>query len=344
MKREGSEGPWPKFNLPEQHMISSHDREYLYTPEDRYTQGQWQDARPRQQAPYGYRSDVDEGLASSRRPRQRHLSPRRATRARSPSRESVPRYNGKFEFANFKLQFDCMAEDHGWSYIEMGKKLNRCLVDEARGVLGTLHSGDATDYHALCKALDSLHSTPGGKALIQAQLHRILRPAGQSAAAFGREVKRLGKKAYPQGNDEALIASFIRGLNDDELRKYVQLQMPASLDDAIEQACIYQAVDGEYGASAVRKPKLVAAAKSEEPAKTPWEQRIGELEKKLDSVLKLLDTPADKPNPQTGRFNSQVECWVCHQKGHIAPVCPQRQDMRSSARFVGTTPEDAPPP
>jgi hypothetical protein len=136
----------------------------------------------------------------------------------------------------------------------MGKKLSRCLVDEARGVLGTLRSHETTDYNALCKALDALHCTPGGKALVQAQLQHILRPAGQNAATFGREIKRLGKKAYPSGNDEALIASYIRGLNDDELRKYVQLKMPSSLDEAIEQACIFQTVEGDGSLSMARKP------------------------------------------------------------------------------------------
>ena len=113
--------------------------------------------------PSAYSSDSDdcEPQHSRRRERQRrHRVPR------SDSRESVPKYNGKFEFANFRVQFECMAEDYDWTYEQMGKKLNRCLVDEARAVLGTLHAREATDYDALCRALDSLHSTPGGKALV----------------------------------------------------------------------------------------------------------------------------------------------------------------------------------
>jgi hypothetical protein len=319
----GSNRPQPRTNLYDPVHVGDNDRQTL----------------PRRYAVDPLRDPYCENSFRAQPPR----------RASSPSREGVPRYTGKFEFAHFKVQFECIADDHGWSYVEMGKRLNRCLVDEARAVLGTLHGDDTTDYRALCKALDSLHSTPGGKALVQAQLQRILRPAGQCAAAFGREIKRLGKKAYPNGNDEALIASFIRGLNDEDLRKYVQLKMPPTLDDAIEHACIYQTVEGEGDVTVAKKPKLVTAvsAKPEEgPSKAPWENRIGALEKKLDEMLKRLDTPGAKP-PQARQDSqgtrpplSNIQCYDCRQWGHYANVCPQRRER--GARVVTSMPAEVP--
>ena len=266
-------------------------------------------------------------------PRRRRVPSKRIGTDRSHSRESVPKYNGKFEFAHFLIQFECMAEDHRWSYAQKGKKLNRCLVDEGRSVLGTLSGSEATDFDSLCKALDSLHNIPGGKALVQAQLQRITRPTGQSASAFGREIKRLGKKAYPQGNEEALVASYIRGLNDDELRKYVQLQMPSTLNGAIEYASIFQTVEGEFGGGA-RKPKFAAPVRTPEATKPEWESRMSELEAKMDSVLQKLD----KPLPRMPL--AQVECFACHEKGHYANNCPHRTGGRPGVRVVGESPTE----
>lgn len=276
----------------------------------------------RDQQPVYSSSESDASSASDRGRRVdrygyrgRHRAPSRRKVNRSRSRESVPKYNGKFEFDNFRLQFECMADDHEWTYAQKGKKLNRCLVDEARNVLGTLCNKEVTDYNKLCAALDSLHSNPGGKALVQAQLQQILRPVTQNAQVFGREIKRLGKKAYPAGNEEALVASFIRGLNDEELRKHVQKQMPESLDAAIKEACIHQAVEGTPHSG--KKPQVVAQVT--ETAQSSIEPRIAELETKLDLLLKKMDTVNKRPKVPL----AEVRCHRCKQLGHYADKCPQ---------------------
>ncbi len=227
-----------------------------------------------------------------------------------------------------------MAEDHGWSYNKMGRKLNRCLVDEARAVLGTLNTDQASDYDALCKALTALHAVPGGKALVQAQLQRTTRPSGQSVSVFGREIKRLGKKAYPSGNDEALVAVFLRGLNDEDMQKHVLLRAPSSLDEAIEHACMFQAVQGEYGeGSAARKPKLTAVARPEDRARAPWEVRMEALEKRLEQVLQLVRPSNSQPTTED-RYFPNVECFRCRQYGHYANACPQQGSQGQGTRSV----------
>ncbi len=252
--------------------------------------------------------------------------------------ESIPKYNGKFEFDNFKVQFECLAEEFGWTYREKGKKLIRCLVDEARSVLGTMSVVEATDYNALCKALDGLHNEPGGKALVQAKLQRVVRTPGQSAASFGREIKRMGRKAYPGGNDEALAASFIRGLNDEDMRKYVQLQMPSSLDEAIEFASIYQTVEGEV--SGAKKP-IVMAAREERVGEAPgvvtqpdWAQQLAEVKTQLDKVMAKLAEKQAAPRTTPRIPLSEIECFQCRQKGHYANKCPQGRGQPSGVRSV----------
>ena len=141
-------------------------------------------------------------------------SRRRVKRSTSQSEANAPRYNGKFDFMNFKVQFECIAEDYGWRYAEKGKKLSRCLTDEARGVLSTLDSSVRHDYKTLCEALMGLHTTPGGDGLRRNELHQLCRTEGQCPNKFGRGVKGLAMRAYYAGDqpEAVMVQMFIEGL------------------------------------------------------------------------------------------------------------------------------------
>ena len=104
----------------------------------------------------------------------RHVTFRKSARRRRSHYESdarAPKYNGKFDFSDFKVQFECIAEDAGWNYSTRGKKLSRCLTDDARSVLGSLDVDVRRDYATLCGALLALHTTPGGEGVRQNELH-----------------------------------------------------------------------------------------------------------------------------------------------------------------------------
>ena len=168
--------------------------------------------------------------------------PRDADRVRTRSR-SPPKYNGRFDFVDYQTQFECLAEDQNWDYETCGRKLSLSLTDSARSILSTIDKPLRRDYHTLCRALVSLHTTPGGDGLKRTELHAATRADGQCPSAFGRELRKLAARAYPAEPlpEAVLIQLFIKGLRDVPMERHVNLQDPQTLEGAVKQACAYQA-------------------------------------------------------------------------------------------------------
>jgi len=245
---------------------------------------------------------------------------RRAGRRRSHSESDAraPKYNGKFDFSDFKVQFECIAEDARWSYVTRGKKLSRCLTDDARSVLGSLDVEVRRDYDTLCGALLALHTTPGGEGVRQNELHHTTRTNGQCPSKFGLELKKLAKRAYPLGNmsEPVLVRIFIKGLNCQALEAHVGLQEPKTLAEAIKLACSYEAYYGSTE-TAARKPKNVCVAQSTQDSS--MSSKLAELLTRFERLEAKLEKPRASGPP-----NAESECFYCHGRGHFANSCPQR--------------------
>ena len=235
-------------------------------------------------------------------------------RVRERSR-SPPKYNGKFDFSDFRVQFECISEDNGWDYVTRGRKLSRCLTDSARSVLSTLDAEVRRDYGTLCAALSELHTTPGGDGLRRTELHQAVRTENQCPSHYARELRRLAARAYPGGDlpDAVLIQIFTKGLQDSEMEKFVHLQFAKTLDEAVKHACAFRAY--HQGTGGLTKPKVVQAVR---PAASALETQVAELSAKLERLVKANE--GLKKQQSTG-----VECYSCRERGHFARNCPKRQ-------------------
>ena len=208
-------------------------------------------------------------------------------RYRSRSR-SPPKYNGKFDFLDFKVQFECFAEDNGWDYLTCGRKLSRCLTDSARSVLTSVDRNVRRDYATLCTALESLHLTPGGEGLRRTELHQASRKEGQCPSAFARELQRVATKAYPRGDlsETALVQLFTKGLRSTACERHVNLQAPQTLDAAVRHACAFEAYSPEE--SGCKKPKPNTQAVAKIATANPLQSQITQLSEKVEQLSQQL--------------------------------------------------------
>ena len=235
----------------------------------------------------------------------------------------VPNYDGKFDFMDFQAQFECLAEDYEWSYEEMGSQLCRCLTGEARSVLSMLDRPSRRDYLALCEALKGLHTTPGSEAVWRLELHRTVRAAGQDPNKFGRELRRLAMRAYPDGDlpELALVTIFIQGLGDSAIGKHVFLKEPQTLQEAIRHACMFEAYNrSTKGSRAVNSVKVTPPISGDEhsgpiKATAPQEDFVRDAHSSADPVhpeIPPSPSPANVPashstHTQPHSQNSQIK-------------------------------------
>ena len=213
----------------------------------------------------GIESRVSTGLLDSHVPQGTGLvsNPCQTDTEASPN-EKLPhrkqkepdKYDGeKVEWQDFIVHFETVATWNGWTDLEKGLQLATCLRGKAQKVLSELKPSQKSDYHTLTSVLAERFNPPHRENVFRATLRQTKRLPKESLMDFGREVSRLAHKAYPKFPYEALDQvsreQFVRGLSDVDMKRYVDLQNPSSLEEAISLATQFESFDIREGHSPV---------------------------------------------------------------------------------------------
>ena len=151
-----------------------------------------------------------------------------------------PTFNGKSNFQDFIVQFDCVAQIKKWSLTIKGERLLMALEGMATSILSTLSAQERTNYVVLRAALEkrfnpSLDADLAGNA---AQARR--RKKGESYVVFAQELKRLMNTAYenwPTDQIERLTRErFFNAIEDTQLKGLLWSRSPRSVEEAAVMA------------------------------------------------------------------------------------------------------------
>ena len=248
-------------------------------------------------------------------------SPGIGNRAHWKQKEPDTKFDGdKVEWDDFLAHFEAVAQWINWTYKEKGLQLGTCLRGKAQRVLSSVSESEREDFEMLKTALRQHFSPPHLEKAFRSMFQQRKRETNEYLMDYGSEVMWLAQRAYPEFKpsvlDQVAREQFMRGLQDIEMKRFVDLDCSGGLDEAISLATQFESFElAEHGADLNRpleakcKNRLVQIqAVSEassiesllEKFSTAFEKRMEDLNQKitrLDAELDAMKACSKDPDP-----------------------------------------------
>jgi hypothetical protein len=160
------------------------------------------------------------------------------------------------------MQFELIAEMNGWGDNERAQFLATSLSGSAVSVLTNLNAAERASYPTLVKALDNRFNDNKSEELSRVRLDNRRQLHNERLSQFGADIETLTQLAYPTAGGPArdILARerFLKGLNNNELRKQIKLSRPNSFEETLSAAIELEAIvqvegEGSHGRTAFRR-------------------------------------------------------------------------------------------
>ena len=265
----------------------------------------------------------------------------------------------KVEWADFIAHFNVVACWNDWTYSEKGLQLATCLRGKAQKVLSSIPESLNGDYETVRSVLEKRFNPRHRENAFRAGFRRRKREARESLMDYGSDVMRLAQRAYPgfsyDALDQVAREQFISGLLYIEMKRFMDLRGPHSLEEAVSLATQFESFELSENSTGLNrqleaKGKTRSApvqAATEMPSSiesqfskfiSAFEKRMAAFDRKmaaLDGRLDAMKAGSREPeqtfapgnnyarqltSPPPGRLGN---CYGCGQPGHFKQNCPK---------------------
>ena len=266
------------------------------------------------------------------------------------------------------FHFNVVARWNDWTYSEKGLQLATCLRGKAQKVLSSIPESLNGDYETVRSTLEKRFNPPHRENAFRAVFRRRKREAHESLMDYGSDVMRLAQIAYPEFSydtlDQVAREQFISGLSDIEMKLFVDLRGPHSLDEAVSLATQFESFElSENSAGLNRRLEAKGKTRSapvQASTETPssiesqfskfisaFEKRMAVFDQKmaaLDARLDAMKAGSKEPewtfspgnnyarwlkSPPQGRLGN---CYGCGQPGHFKRNAGLEQEPAGSSK------------
>ena len=235
------------------------------------------------------------------------------------------RYSGTADFDEYLIQFEVIAEVHGWSSQEKASVLMAKLDGPALAVAAPIAS---QGFEVVTKKLKGRFA-PEQQEACSLQLRTRSQNKGETYEALADDVERLAKKAYPRAEEPTRCRlatdAFVNAVADDRVREKLRDRAPETIEEALRMAR-QLAASRELEKRRVRAVCEGEGAQAEDTEVRQLREELrqvrAELEKFRSPTGKVKKGDGKKAGP--GRQWGNLVCFNCNQPGHIRRWCTQK--------------------
>lgn len=255
------------------------------------------------------------------------------------------------EYRDFIAHFETVALWNKWDQTEKAQQLAMCLRGQAQKLLGELKPNELNDYDHLRKILSQRYDPQERSVAYRCEFRSRKRQKNENPSDFAYALKRLACLAYPEMPYDCreinVLEQYLNNIGSSDLKEHVIFRHPKSVDEAIAYTVEYEAVKGIQVFPS--KPKteqeqgVVQALKSNQNSKSETTPNI---QSSLNDLLQALNVCMEKWNKtlhdlQCANKNksrkrntgySKYTCFSCHETGHIARSCPNKQTRKDEQK------------
>ena len=285
-------------------------------------------------------------------------------------------YNGKTDFYPFCKKLELMSVAYGWTEGMKHLKLIENLTDEALALYCRQSPEVSCSYELMKGALARAFGKEEDPYLHRSELGAILQRVDETLEDFGRRVREVSSKAYPDAPTDMLetlaIDAFLKGCTDSEAVKLAMVSQPKTLSEAVKytRQNSYFDLMAKKHRSRARRITFEDTSDVSSVRQVQASSNISSLEETLKSIdagiRKIFDKLENRGNGDGVRYRSPSpdrtegnrspsprysprrsapshnRCFNCDEEGHFSKECPKPQRPRLSPKSMTPLENKAP--